>query len=127
MRTRVPRLSEDYQKTSRLVTPSGELLRMGDCREIFRCSSTVSYLGRGVLRPEYRVDGGEFSNSPHFVINGLTTESAELCGFMGVWDSGPDYNIVEITEDRMVLTVRQQNGDFTAGEGWFTLTFVTAF
>lgn len=73
------------------------------------------------------LDGGEYSNSPHFVINGLTTESAELCGFMGVWDSGPDYNIVEITEDRMVLTVRQQNGDCTAGEGWFTLTFVTAF
>lgn len=73
------------------------------------------------------LDGGEFENKPHFIVSGLTTETAALCGFMGVWDSGPDYNIAEIEEDRMVLTVRQQNGDCTPGEGWFTLVFVTSF
>ena len=46
---------------------------------------------------------------------------------MGVWDSGPDYNILEITEDRMVLLGRKQTGDCMSEDGWFTLTFVTAF
>ena len=42
---------------------------------------------------------------------------------MGVWDSGPTFDIVDITEDRMVVVAPQQNGDCTAGEGYFTLIF----
>lgn len=45
------------------------------------------------------------------------------CWFMGVWDSGPTYDIVELTEETLVLHGRIQNGDCTAGEGYFTLTF----
>lgn len=46
------------------------------------------------------------------------------CWFMGVWDSGPAYDIVEITENRLVLHAPIQNGDCTEGTGFFTLTFV---
>ncbi len=45
------------------------------------------------------------------------------CWFMGVWDSGPVYDIVELTEETLVLHGRIQNGDCTAGDGYFTLTF----
>ena len=47
-----------------------------------------------------------------------------LCGFMGVWDSGPFYDVVEITEDRLVLHGPIQGGDCIQAEGWFTITFV---
>ena len=60
-----------------------------------------------------------------FTINGLTTEVAEICGWMGVWDSGPTYTITEITEDRLVLSALQQQGDCInpVGSGYFTLIF----
>lgn len=45
------------------------------------------------------------------------------CWFMGVWDSGPVYDIVELTEETLVLHGKIQNGDCTAGDGYFTLTF----
>ena len=50
--------------------------------------------------------------------------SETLCGFMGVWDSGPFYDVLEITEDRLVLHGPIQTGDCQQAEGWFTLTFV---
>ncbi|MEC7950920.1 MAG: hypothetical protein VX190_06140, partial [Bacteroidota bacterium] len=37
-----------------------------------------------------------------FTVSGLTTEAAEICGWMGVWDSGPTYTITELTEERLV-------------------------
>ena len=46
-----------------------------------------------------------------------------LCGFMGVWDSGPYYDIVELTENRLVLHGPIQEGDCIQGEGWFTIVF----
>ena len=60
-----------------------------------------------------------------FTVNGLTTEVAEICGWMGVWDSGPTYTITELTEDRMVLSTLQQQGDCInpIGSGYFTLIF----
>ena len=60
-----------------------------------------------------------------FTVNGLTTEVAEICGWMGVWDSGPTYTITELTEDRMVLSALQQGGDCInpIGSGYFTLIF----
>jgi PKD repeat protein len=45
------------------------------------------------------------------------------CWFMGVWDSGPTYDIVELTEETLVLHGRIQNGDCTPGNGYFTLSF----
>ncbi len=45
------------------------------------------------------------------------------CWFMGVWDSGPVYDIVELTEETLILHGSLQNGDCTAAEGFFTLTF----
>lgn len=46
------------------------------------------------------------------------------CWFMGVWDSGPVYDIVELTADRMVVEAPFQNGDCSPGDGYFTLTFI---
>ena len=43
-----------------------------------------------------------------FTVSGLTTEAAEICGWMGVWDSGPTYTITELTENRLVLSTLQQ-------------------
>ncbi len=44
--------------------------------------------------------------------------------FLGVMDSGPVYDIIELTEDRLVLLspIMQANG--TPGQGYFTLYFV---
>ena len=60
-----------------------------------------------------------------FTVNGLTTEAAEICGWMGVWDSGPTYTITELTEERLVLSALQQEGDCInpVGSGYFTLIF----
>lgn len=60
-----------------------------------------------------------------FTVNGLTTEVSEICGWMGVWDSGPTYTIAELTEDRLVLNALQQGGDCInpVGSGYFTLIF----
>ena len=48
----------------------------------------------------------------------------EFCWFIGTWDSGPAYDIVELTETRLVLHSTQRNGDCTQGEGFFTYIFV---
>ena len=61
-----------------------------------------------------------------FTVSGLTTgDGAEICGWMGVWDSGPTYTISELTEDRLVLSALQQGGDCInpVGSGYFTLIF----
>jgi hypothetical protein len=54
----------------------------------------------------------------------LSSFSETVCGFMGVWDSGPVYDILELTEDRLVIHGSIQTGDCQQGDGWFTLTFV---
>ncbi len=54
----------------------------------------------------------------------LSPFSENLCGFMGVWDSGPVYDILEITENRLVIHGPIQTGDCQQAEGWFTLIFV---
>ena len=50
--------------------------------------------------------------------------SETICGFMGVWDSGPFYDIIELTEDRLVVHGPIQTGDCQQADGWFTLIFV---
>lgn len=76
----------------------------------------------------------EIDPTTYFLVEGAGTSgedqlklspfSEALCGFMGVWDSGPNYDIVELTEDRLVIHGPIQTGDCTQGGGWFTLTFV---
>ena len=56
----------------------------------------------------------------------LASFSETLCGFMGIWDSGPFYDIVEITEDRLVLHGPTQSGDCEQTDGWFTIIFIAA-
>lgn len=50
--------------------------------------------------------------------------SETICGFMGVWDSGPFYDIIELTEERLVVHGPIQTGDCQQADGWFTLIFV---
>ena len=59
-----------------------------------------------------------------FTVGALQTEVSEICGWMGVWDSGPIYTIAELTEDRLVLSAQQQSGDCVTSGGYFTLIFV---
>ena len=61
-----------------------------------------------------------------FTVGSLVTEAAEICGWMGVWDSGPTYTITELTEDRLVLSALQQGTNCVnpVGSGHFTLVFV---
>lgn len=54
----------------------------------------------------------------------LSSFSETLCGFMGVWDSGPYYDIVELTEERLVIHGPIQTGDCQQDAGWFTMIFV---
>lgn len=54
----------------------------------------------------------------------LSALSEVLCGFMGVWDSGPNYDIVELTESRLVIHGPIQTGDCEQATGWFTMIFV---
>ena len=42
---------------------------------------------------------------------------------MGVWEAGPTFDIVELTEDRLLVSAPIMNGDCTNGEGYFTLYF----
>ncbi len=44
--------------------------------------------------------------------------------FLGVMDSGPVYDIFELTEDRLVLVSPIMQEDGTPGQGYFTLYFV---
>lgn len=46
-----------------------------------------------------------------------------FCWFMGVWDAGPTFDLIELTEERMVVSAPIMNGDCSAGEGYFTLYF----
>jgi len=82
-------------------------------------------IGGGAAIADYPVPTGQ-------TFNVLTNESsfAEykiVLGngiWMGVEDSGPEYQIVEISEDEMVLLTTLTPCDGSASPGWFTLTFV---
>jgi hypothetical protein len=60
-----------------------------------------------------------------FTVSPLATEITEICGWMGVWDSGPTYTIAELTENRLVVNGLQQSGDCVSSGGYFTLIFET--
>lgn len=53
----------------------------------------------------------------------LPPDDTGFCWFMGVWDCGPTFDIVELTEDRLVVMAPIQNGDCSPGVGFFTLIF----
>lgn len=76
----------------------------------------------------YIVSALEIPELTYFFSEGTGTSGEDQivlppCWFMGVWDSGPAYDIVEITENRLVLHAPIQNGDCTQGGGYFTLIF----
>ena len=45
------------------------------------------------------------------------------CWFMGTWDSGPVYDIVELTDTRLVIHGAIQDGSCQTAEGYFTFIF----
>lgn len=47
-----------------------------------------------------------------------------FCSFMGVWNSGNVYDIVELTETTLTLHSTLTNSDCSVGEGFFTVRFV---
>ena len=69
--------------------------------------------------------GAGLNGNDVFTVDNMNTEVAEICGWMGVWDSGPTYTIVELTPSRLVLHALQQDVDCTnpTFSGYFTLIF----
>ncbi len=63
--------------------------------------------------------GVTYSINPGAGFNGTTQISLTPGSFIGVKNSGPLYDIIELTETRMVLLSKQTDGD-----GWFTQIFV---
>lgn len=55
-------------------------------------------------------------------LNRMTLEGI----FMGVEDSGPTYDIVEVSEDEMILLAPLKPCDGSPSTGWFTMTFYKA-
>lgn len=60
-------------------------------------------------------------NTTSFAVNKIVLESGV---WMGVEDSGPEYQVVSITNDEMVLLTTLKPCDGSPSPGWFTLTFV---
>jgi hypothetical protein len=54
----------------------------------------------------------------------LFSEDPAFCGWMGVWDSGPSYEIVELTETNLVIHGIVNGPDCSPQTGYFTLRFV---
>lgn len=48
----------------------------------------------------------------------------QTCQFIGVWNSGTAYDIVELTETNLTLHAALTNEDCSTGEGFFTQRFV---
>ena len=74
----------------------------------------------------YSYDPAGFLSLPSITIDPLIVDGAiEICGWVGIWDSGPEYAIVELTETTLVLSALQQGGDCVnpVGSGYFTLKF----
>lgn len=60
-------------------------------------------------------DGSGIDNLNRITIEGI---------FMGVEDSGPTYDIIEVSEDKMMLLTPLKPCDGSPSTGWFTLTFL---
>ena len=74
--------------------------------------------------------GAGFNGEDLFTINGLVSDYLDdMCGWMGVWDSGPTYTIVALTHNRMVLSAMRQGYDCTNDGmgGYWTLTFERSY
>ena len=70
--------------------------------------------------------GGGLNGAPTFTVAPMQTSCCELCGWMGTWDTGPVYHIIELTDNRLVVASQQQTGDCNLAEpgAWFTFVFV---
>jgi len=85
--------------------------------------STISPF-EGYISIALEVPALNYSLSPGTGTSGEDQILLPSCWFMGTWDSGPIYDIVELTESSLVIHGRLQNGDCTAGNGYFTFYFV---
>ena len=72
------------------------------------------------LEPGMGIDGGDL-----LIIGDLVTDDLvpEPCGWMGLWDSGPEYTVVSVDAESMVLVSSIRAQDCGPLEGYFTLTF----
>ena len=76
--------------------------------------------GSYTLEPGLGIDGGDLLTIGDLVTDDLIPEP---CGWMGLWDSGPEYTIVSVDAESMVLISPLRSADCTPLEGYFTLTF----
>ena len=82
-----------------------------------------------VITPLEVPDTLQYILTPGVGINGLgefylPQDENGFCWFMGVWNAGPTFDIVEISEDRLVVSAPFQSGDCAPEDGFFTLAFV---
>ena len=124
------------------ASPEGALVDFQyDDRWTFTPSGTMHYNNNGgTMNPfdgyietemsveptTYSYDPAGFLSLPSITIDPLIVDGGqEICGWLGVWDSGPEYAIVELTETTLVLYALQQGGDCfnPVGSGYFTLKF----
>ena len=137
----------DFQTDDRWTfTKTGQFIYDNAGLTMFPFNKGYYEYGMSVDTSTYTLElGSGINNEDEFTINGLVATNdlgatADICGWMGVWDSGPTYSIVDITEDRLVLRALQQFKDGPAGaidpfgntpcinplgSGYFTLIFVT--
>ncbi len=76
--------------------------------------------GSYALEPGSGIDGGDLLTIGDLVTDDLVPEP---CGWMGLWDSGPEYTIVSMDAESMVLVSLIRAQDCGPAEGYFTLTF----
>ena len=74
--------------------------------------------------PDYAIPSdNRYIYSPGAGFDGLDLFQFEKEIFMGVEDSGPEYNIISVTETEMQILTPIKPCDGAPSNGWFTLTF----
>jgi hypothetical protein len=69
-------------------------------------------------------DNGPFFGGSTFSISGmLSNELGLVCGWFGAMDSGPEYEVLTITETSLTVVGQQSTQDCNVGDGFWTLTF----
>jgi hypothetical protein len=69
-------------------------------------------------------DNGPFFGGSTFSISGmLSNELGLVCGWFGAMDSGPEYEVLSITETSLTVVGQQSTEDCNVMDGFWTLTF----
>jgi hypothetical protein len=69
-------------------------------------------------------DNGPFFGGSTFSISGmLSNELGLVCGWFGAMDSGPEYEVLSITETSLTVVGQQSTQDCNVMDGFWTLTF----